>query len=320
MNAVALEQLGSSPKLLHLPTPNSDGKYLIRVSSASVNPVDHKLLAKLNADSPFPFVMGIDFAGTLEQSVPENAALKPGDRVFGMARTHGSYAQYTAVAPHTNDEPITRTPSSLADEQAATLPVAGAAALGALRWLKLQEGKTLVIFGATGSVGGYATQIAHSMGVRVVGVVHGSADEARKLGAHQSFDAKAGNVFDAIHAAFPEAVDAVLDLVNDKTEMRNNAAFLKPGSRIVSTIYAADVDWFKQREISASNISSHSNPASSTKGLDELADLMVRGVITARIGTRVTLEEFARRQNNGVLDSPGKIVIDTSRGEGPDGR
>jgi NADPH:quinone reductase-like Zn-dependent oxidoreductase len=313
MKAIAVEHVGDNPRLLDLAKPNAEDKYIVRITKASVNPVDHKLLAKLNPDSSFPFVMGIDFAGTLEKSVLANDSLKVGDRVFGMARTCGSYAQYTAVTPKTNNEPITRIPPSLTDEQASTLPVAGVAALGALRWFELRRGQTLIIFGATGSVGGYATQIASSQGARAIAVVHGETGEARRLGADDAFDAKAGDIFGAIRAKFPDGVDAVLDLVNDKTVIRNNAKLLKAGGRIASTIYSADVDWFKQHNITACNISSDTNPASTSEGLDELAGLMARGVITARIGTRVTLDEFAQRQNNGILPSAsGKVVIDVS--------
>lgn len=312
MKAIAVEQLGGSPRLIEIPAPSADGTYSVRVSTSSVNPVDHKLLGKLKSDSHFPFVMGIDFAGTLVGNVPSSGSLKVGDRVFGMARTSGSYAQYTAVAPNVGNEPISRIPASLTDEQAACLPVAGVAALGALRWFDIRHEQTLVIFGATGSVGGYATQIACSKGARVIAVVHGAMEEAKRLGAHDVFVTNEGDVFERIRASFPQGVDAVLDLVNDKIQIANNAELLKPGSRIASTIYSADEDWFKQRAISAWNISSDHNPASTQEGLDELARLMVAGVLTARIGTRVTLEEFARRQKDGVLQTtPGKTVIDT---------
>jgi NADPH:quinone reductase-like Zn-dependent oxidoreductase len=310
MKAIAVEQFASSPALLDLPLPDSEGKYSVRISTASVNPVDHKLLDRLKPDSHFPFVMGIDFAGTLVGHVPSSGSLKVGDRVFGMARMCGSYAQYTAIAPNVGNEPIARIPASLTDEQAASLPVAGIAALGASRWFELRPEQTLVIFGATGSVGGYATQIARSKGAHVVAVVHGELDEAKRLGAHDAFVASE-YVFETIRASFVNGVDAVLDLVNDKTAIRNNVKLLKPGGRIVSTIYFADEEWFKQRAISAWNISSDHNPASTQEGLDELARLMVSGVITARIGARLTLEEFAQRQEKGILRGvSGKTVID----------
>jgi NADPH:quinone reductase-like Zn-dependent oxidoreductase len=56
------------------------------------------------------------------------ADLRVGDHVFGMARTHGSYAEYSAIAPGARTEPLASIPDGVADEQAAVLPVAAIAA------------------------------------------------------------------------------------------------------------------------------------------------------------------------------------------------
>jgi NADPH:quinone reductase-like Zn-dependent oxidoreductase len=64
--------------------------------------------------------------------------LRPADRVFGEARTHGSYAEYTAVAPGVKAEPLARIPNGVTDEQAAALPVAAVVALASLAacWIR----------------------------------------------------------------------------------------------------------------------------------------------------------------------------------------
>ncbi len=54
--------------------------------------------------------MGIDFAGVVEQVPTGERELRTGDRIFGMARTHGAYAEYTAVAPGVKTEPLARIP------------------------------------------------------------------------------------------------------------------------------------------------------------------------------------------------------------------
>jgi alanine-glyoxylate transaminase / serine-glyoxylate transaminase / serine-pyruvate transaminase len=68
------------------------------------------------------------------------------------------------------------------------------------------------------------------------------------------------DVLEAIHASYPDGVDAALDLVNDSAAIRRIAEILKPGSSIVSAIYAADQEWFAQRQIEAHNIASTANP------------------------------------------------------------
>jgi NADPH:quinone reductase-like Zn-dependent oxidoreductase len=92
---------------------------LIRVRFAGVNPLDNNLLGRLTAASSYPFVASIDFAGVAERVPAGDHGLQVGDRVFGMARTHGSYAEYTAVAPAAAMEPLAKIPDGVADDQAA---------------------------------------------------------------------------------------------------------------------------------------------------------------------------------------------------------
>ena len=122
--------------------------------------------------------------------------------------------------------------------------------------------------GATGGVGGYAVQMARSRGVHVIATVRGDADEARRLGAEEVYDTKAVDVVDALRASHPDRVDAVLDLVNGSEAIRRDAEILKSGGSLVSTIYAADEEWFAQRQITAHNIASSANPLSSPQGLN----------------------------------------------------
>jgi NADPH:quinone reductase-like Zn-dependent oxidoreductase len=134
MRAFAVKSFGEAPAIHDLPIPAADGAFLIRVRCAGVDPIDYKLLEQLTATSTYPFVMGIDFAGVVERVPTGERDLHIGDHVFGMARTHGAYAEYTAVAPGVETEPLARIPDSVTDEQAAALPIA---AITALRWLEL---------------------------------------------------------------------------------------------------------------------------------------------------------------------------------------
>src|ERR1700689_469181 len=121
MRAFAVQSFGEPASVQDLPVPAGDGAVLVRVRFAGVNPLDSNLLGRLTAASPYPFVVGIDFAGVAER-VPAGAqGLQAGDRVFGMARTHGSYAEYTAIAPATTMEPFQRIPAGGADTRAPAL-------------------------------------------------------------------------------------------------------------------------------------------------------------------------------------------------------
>ncbi len=76
-------------------------------------------------------------------------------------------------------ELLARIPEGVTDEHAAALPLAGITALGSLELLGVTAGQRLVVFGAAGGVGGYATQIARSRGAHVIAIVRGDGDEAR---------------------------------------------------------------------------------------------------------------------------------------------
>jgi len=114
--------------------------------------------------------------------------------------------------------------------------------------------------GATGGVGGYAVQMARSRGAHVIATVRGDDGEARQLGAEEVYDSQAVDVIDALHAAHPDGIDAVLDLFSGPDAIKRDAEVIRPGGRLVSTIFAANEDWFAKRQITAHNHSSRANP------------------------------------------------------------
>jgi len=310
MRAFAVLSFGEAPGVHELPAPSADGAFLVRVSYAGVNPLDNSLLGRLAAASAYPFVVGVDFAGALERAPAGEHDLRAGDRVFGTARTHGSYAEYTAVGPGARMEPVARIPDGVADEQAAALPVPAVTALRSLDLLGVTAGQRLVVMGATGGVGGYAVQMARSRAARVIATVRGDPDEARRLGAEEVYDTQAGDAVDALHEAHPDGVDAVLDLVSGPDAIRRDAEILKPGGSLVSTIFAADEAWFAERQIAAHNNASSANPLFSRQGLDQVARMLADGVITARVRSAAGLDAAGQ-----VLDKlrhgglRGKAVI-----------
>jgi NADPH:quinone reductase-like Zn-dependent oxidoreductase len=319
MHAVAVRKFGEAPVIADLPVPGGQDSVLIRVSYAGVNPVDWQLVDQLNPGSSFPFVVGVDVAGVVEHVPATELDLHVGDRVFGMARSHGSYAEYTAVPAGARTEPLARIPGNVPADQAAALPVAGIAALGSLELLALAPGERLVVMGAAGAVGGYAVQMAVARGAYVIATVRGDADisEARRLGAEEAHDVSAADAVRALREAHPDGVDAVLDIVNGPAEIKRDAVLLKRGGRLVSTVFGADVDWFAERQITAHNIVGHAtpfggtpNPRQSPQGLAEIARLLAAGTITSRIRSAAELSEapaLLTALRNGALR--GKAVI-----------
>jgi NADPH:quinone reductase-like Zn-dependent oxidoreductase len=310
MRAFAVASFGEAPAIHDLPVPAAGGAFLVRVTYAGVNPLDNNNLARLTASSAYPYVLGVDLAGVVERVPAGESRLRVGDRVFGMARTHGTYAEYTAVTPGAKAEPLAPIPDGVTDEQAAALPTAAVTALRTVELLGITAGQRLVVMGATGGVGGYAVQMALSRGAHVIATVRGDADEARRLGAEEVYDSQAVDVAGALRAAHPDGVDAVLDLVSGPDAIRGDAGFIRPGGQLVSTIFAADEGWFASRQITAHNSASSANPLLSTGGLTQVAGLLADGAITARIRSTAELSgagEVLDKLRTGGLR--GKAVI-----------
>ena len=310
MRAFCVRSFGAAPAVHDLPVPHAEDAFLIRVRYAGVNPIDYNNIARLSADSAYPFVLGVDFAGVLERVPARGNGLRAGDRVFGMARMHGSYAEYTAVSPGAKAEPLARIPDGVSDEQAAALPTAAVTALRTVELLAVRAGQQLVIMGATGGVGGYAVQMARARGARVIATVRGTADEARRLGAQEVYDTTTVDAVDAIHAAHRDGIDGVLDLVNGPAAVGRDADIIKPGGTLVSTIFAANEGWFADRHITAHNSASSANPLLSARGLTEVARMLADGTITTRIVSTADLGgagQILDRLRSGGL--AGKAVI-----------
>ncbi len=310
MCAFAVRTFGEAPALYDLPIPLADSAFLIRVNYAGVNPLDNILAERLTATSKYPFVLGVDFAGIVESAPEGELSLRTGERVFGMARTHGAYAEYTAVAPGVKTEPLARIPDGVTDEQAAALPIAAITAPRSLELLGATPGQRLVVMGATGAVGGYTVQMARDRGVHVIATVRGDIDEARRIGAEEVYNTDVVDVFDAVRTSHPDGVEAVLDLVNGSDVIHRDAEILKSGGGLVSTRYAADEDWFAERQITAFNIATLTNPLSSPQGLTKVAGMLADGTITARIDSTIQpdhIDEMFEKLRSGDLH--GKAVI-----------
>jgi NADPH:quinone reductase-like Zn-dependent oxidoreductase len=290
VRAYSIQRFGDAPGIADVPTPADPDAYLIRVTYAGVNPVDYKSVERLTAKSAYPYVLGVDFAGILERVPTSERELRPGDRVFGIARTHGTYAEYTAVLAGGPGNAVARIPDGVADDQAAAVPIPGVTALGSLELNGVAAGQWFVVMGATGGVGGYAVQMAKARGAHVIATVRGDADEARRLGAEEVYDSQTTDVIAAIKAKHPQGVDAVLDVVNGADAIRHDADVLKAGGHLVSTTYAADAAWFTERRMTAHNFASFENPLASRQGLTEVGRLLASGTITARITTTEPLD------------------------------
>ena len=167
MRAITFSAYGG-PEVLQLsevPAPEpGPGQVRLAVRAAGVNPIDWKIrngAMQQNFQVPFPHIPGLEVAGVID-AVGEGASFAVGDEVFGWSET-GAYAEYALA------KTIAPKPASLSWADAAALPVAGETALRVLGLLGVREGETLLLHGASGTVGRFAAQVAVAQGVTVVG-------------------------------------------------------------------------------------------------------------------------------------------------------
>ena len=151
------------------PTP-ADNEVLIRVHAATVTQGD-VMLRKLHPLLYLPMslfgikrkkIPGHEFAGVVEETGKEVKQFKPGDQVFGTTTglKVGANAEYVCVPEKWEKASWREMPENAAYEEAAALPVGGMTALEILKKGNIEPGDKVLIYGASGSVGTYAVQLA----------------------------------------------------------------------------------------------------------------------------------------------------------------
>jgi NADPH2:quinone reductase len=176
-----------APEVLRLaerpdPAPAPD-EVVVRIRAANVNPTDLSVRSgQARARMPDlqpPIVPGWDLAGEDTAVGSETSGYRPGDRVVGMipfgriGGRVGAYAQAAAVDPGW----LAPLSTDLDDATAATLPLNALTARQALDIIDAAPGATLLVTGASGAVGGFATQLAVSAGLRVLAQASHDDDE-----------------------------------------------------------------------------------------------------------------------------------------------
>ncbi|MEO6521893.1 MAG: NAD(P)-dependent alcohol dehydrogenase [Mucilaginibacter sp.] len=146
---------------------------LIKVKAVSLNPLDWKIRngeMKLMSGSKFPKGMGIDFSGIVEETGTAVTQYKKGDEVYGILDVFKGKALSEYIIAAEKDVAIK--PRNISFEQAAAMPVVGSAALQIFKTLvSLKKGTEILINGASGGIGMFATQIAKTQGAVVTTVV-----------------------------------------------------------------------------------------------------------------------------------------------------
>ncbi|HTA39614.1 MAG TPA: NADP-dependent oxidoreductase [Candidatus Acidoferrales bacterium] len=295
MKAVVIDRFKEPGAVREIPDPVLEpDAVIIRITRAGINPIDWKVRDGEAGARTFPFVLGQDVAGVVERVGVRVSRVKAGDRVFGVAREHGAYAELTMIQEARHDSPFSVIPDGVSDAQAAALPTPGLTAFAAVVLLGVTKGTRLLIVGAAGSVGSAAVQIAHGRGAQVTGIVRpGQGDGVRQLGADATGES-VDELLATIRAGKAEAFDAVLDLVSDGDTLKKNVALVQKGGKLVTTVHVADEPWFRERDVEATNISMFETPQSSPEGLDRIAKMVADGSLKVDVAAEEPLDDAPR--------------------------
>lgn len=218
MRRVEYDRFGDPSVLVIRDVPEpvpAAGEVRVRVHAAALNPKDvllRKGRMQWLAGRRFPRTSGYDFAGEVDAVGPEVSGYAPGDRVFGMLRSHTGGALAEALVASSGE--LAHMPEELSFEDAAGVPLAALTALQALRdYARVKHDDQVLINGASGGVGVYAIQIARTLGARVTTVTSArNLALCLGLGASEALDYATARPFDP-----PPRWDCVFDVFGNRS-------------------------------------------------------------------------------------------------------
>jgi NADPH:quinone reductase-like Zn-dependent oxidoreductase len=237
MRAVVYDRYGP-PEVLRIedierPVPNDD-EVLVRVRATTVNRTD----CGWRSASPFIVryfiglrrpkrkILGMELAGEVVAVGPAVSEFAVGDEVFGV-KGFGAHAEFTTVR---RGAALAHKPAGMTFDEAAAVCDGALIALSCLKHADLREGRSILVYGASGSVGTAAVQLARHFGAHVTAVCNTKNLElVRSLGADQ--------VIDYLQEDFTRnggTYDVVFDAVG-KHSFRRCRRSLKPGGTYIET-------------------------------------------------------------------------------------
>lgn len=175
-----------------------------------------KAFMRMSVGFTHPKRLGMELSGEVEETGRDVTAFHKGDEVFCSTGMHlGAYAEYVCLPV---DTPLSKKPVNMSHEEAATVANGATTAWVILRKASIEPGQRVLVYGASGSVGTFAVQLARNLGAEVTGVCSGrNAELVRALGAAKVIDYTATD-FTANGETYDVVFDAVAKLSRSKVK------------------------------------------------------------------------------------------------------
>ena len=252
MRAYAIDAWGAPPAFRDAPDrAPAEGEIRVRIDACGLNFADLLMAeGRYQQRPPLPVTLGMELAGTVEDTGPRVTEFAPGDRVAVFGNS-GGLAE-TGCFPAGNAILL---PAGMPSEHAAAFQVAyGTSHVALAHVARLRPGERLLVLGAAGGVGLTAVEIGALMGAEVVAVARGAdrLQVCRAAGAHHLIDSDAGDLADTLRAL--GGVDVVYDPVGGDSFA---AAFraTRPEGRIVVIGFASgEVPQIKANHLLVKNL------------------------------------------------------------------
>ena len=308
--AIQYSELGG-PEVLTLneiPDPVAGpGEVAIRVEAAGVNPIDWKLREGIRPSPPItrPRGTGTDGGGHVTAVGEGVDGFRMGDPVAFTGRL-GAYATDLVVPA---DKVFAR-PAGVSAAVAAALGVPVGTAYQAVRSLGIRGDDTVLIHGASGSVGQAAIQIALLAGARVLGTTSDArADRVAALGAEPL--PYGDGLVERVRAAAPEGVTVILDFAGTDDAIAASLELLEDRDRIATIVRGADAAGWGIRAFSggAPNPLTPQQEAWRLEAIPVSMALIAAGRFTVELGERFPLERAGDAQRASRDGAPGKLLV-----------
>jgi NADPH:quinone reductase-like Zn-dependent oxidoreductase len=286
-------------KEVEKPTPK-DNEVLIKIFATTVHRGDVRMRSftvpplfwslgriMLGFRGPRKKILGMELAGEIESVGKDVRLFKKGDQVFGATDMGlGAYAEYKCLP---EDGPVAVKLANMTYEEAAAVPNGAITVLFFLRKGNIQSGQKVLIYGASGSLGTFAVQLARYFGAEVTGVCSTTNLElVKSLGADKVIDytkedfTKTGQTYDVI-----------FDTVGKTSFSRSKSSLKQRGFYLTINPTLAHILQMLWTSMIGSKKVILGVPKNSTEDLTFLKELIGAGKIKTAIDRRYPLEQIA---------------------------